>query len=96
MSAPSPVAVEARDGLTIWLEYDNGESGIVDFSDLAGRGLCAAWEDRAVFEGVRVTPYGSIQWSDDLEMCGDALYLKMTGKTVEEVMPGFARLTTSA
>ena len=34
---------------------------------------------------------GSIAWSDEVELCEDALYLRLTGKSVEEVMPA-ARL----
>lgn len=82
-------AMEAapRAGYRIWLRYSDGVSGEVDLSDLAGRGVFAAWSDREFFERVHVSRYGSIAWNDEVELCEDALYLRLTGKSVEEVMP---------
>ena len=31
------------------------------------------------------SPTGAVTWGDDLDMCSDALYMELTGKTVEEV-----------
>ena len=85
------VEVAPRAGYRIWLRYSDGVSGEVDLSDLAGRGIFRGWLDRSFFEKVHVSPYGSIAWSDEVELCEDALYLRLTGKSVEEVMPA-ARL----
>ncbi len=85
------VEVAPRAGYRIWLRYSDGVSGEVDLSDLAGRGVFGAWLDRSFFEKVHVSPYGSIAWSEEVELCEDALYLRLTGKSVEEVMPA-ARL----
>ena len=85
------VDVAPRDGYRIWLRYSDGASGEVDLSDMAGRGVFRVWLDRSFFEKVHVSPYGSIAWSDEVELCEDALYLRPTGKSVEEVMPA-ARL----
>ena len=68
--------------------HDDGACGEVDLSDLAGRGVFAAWNDRAFFEAVRITPYRAIAWGNDIDICADALYMRLTGKTVEELMPG--------
>ena len=83
-----PTNVEARDGYRLWLRYSDGASGEVDLSHLAGQGVFAAWNEPGRFEEVYVAPHGAIAWSDDLEICPDALYLKLTGKAVEEFMPG--------
>ncbi len=40
------------------------------------------------FEKVHVTEHRSIAWDDQIELCPDALYLQLTGMTVEELMPG--------
>ena len=45
------------------------------------------WTDRTVFEGVRVDPSGAIAWSEDIDLCPDALYLRLTGKPVDELFP---------
>jgi hypothetical protein len=82
-------AVEARPlpGYRIWLRYDDGVEGEVDLSYLAGRGVFKAWNDRIVFDGVHVDKSGAIAWNEDIDLCPDALYLRLTGKTVEELFP---------
>ena len=50
-----------------------------------------AWNNRARFEEVHLTRSGAIAWGGDLELCPDAMYLQLTGKSVAEVMPA-ARL----
>ena len=80
-----PMEVEARDGYRIWLRYSDGAAGEVDLSYLAGRGVFAAWDGRACFEAVRVTADGGIAWEEDIELCPDALYMRLTGKPNREV-----------
>ena len=50
----------------------------VDLSDLAGRGVFVAWEDPAVFSQVKLGSHGAIEWPGDLDLCPDALYLRLT------------------
>ena len=54
----------------------------------AGRGAFEAWTDRSQFEAVHIAPHGAISWDEDLELCADDLYVRLTGKSVEDVMPG--------
>ena len=53
----------------------------------AGRGVFEAWQERRVFEAVRTGGQGSVEWPDGLDLCGDALYLRSTGKSVGDVCP---------
>lgn len=92
----TPTAVEAREGFRVWLRYEDGAEGEVDLARLAGRGVFAAWDDRAFFEAVRVTPHRAVAWGDDIELCADALYIELTGKPVEDVLPGIRALAPSA
>ena len=87
MDQVRPTAVEVREGYRIWLRYSDGSAGEVDLSYLAGDGMFEAWNDRACFEAVRITEYDAIAWGEDLELCPDALYMQLTGKSLEEVMP---------
>ncbi len=80
-----PIEVLPLDGYRVWLRYADGVAGEVDLSDLAGRGVFQAWESRACFEAVRVAADGGIAWGDEIELCPDALYLRLTGKSVEEI-----------
>ena len=82
-----PTAVEAREGYRIWLSFSDGAEGEVDLSHLAGNGVFLVWNDRACFESVHLTSYGAIAWTRDAELCADALYMQMTGSSVEELMP---------
>ena len=60
--------------------FDDGETGVVDLSHLAGRGVFEAWNMPDVFESVRVTEFGAVEWPGELDLCPDSLYLKMTGR----------------
>ncbi len=93
-----PVEAAAREGYRLLLRYDDGVCGEVDLSHLVGRGVFAAWNDPSFFQSARLTPHGSVAWGDDeeIELCTDALYLQLTGKTVEEAMPSARRLTVNA
>ena len=93
---PRPIAVEPRDGFRIWLSYDDGSEGEIDLSDLCGKGVFTAWEDRSFFEGVHISEFGSISWENDIDLCEYALYMQLTGKSIEEVMPKAAALLRNA
>jgi hypothetical protein len=82
------VEVRPSDGYRIWLRFSDGAEGEVDLSDLAGRGVFAAWAEPNVFKAVRVEEGGGIEWPGEIDMCPDALYLRLTGKAVDEVFPG--------
>ena len=84
---PRPVEVQARPNHRIWLRYDDGAEGVVDLADLAGRGVFKAWDDLAFFDAVRIAPYGAIAWGEEIDLCPDALYLRLTGKREGEVFP---------
>ena len=82
-----PTEVEPRDGYCIWLRYQDGTMGEIDMSHLAGRGVFKLWDERACFEMVRISSAGAVAWGEDVELCPDALYMQLTGKSVEDVMP---------
>ena len=63
----------------IWLRYQDGTEGEVDLSHLAGKG---------VFARAKLGPHGQIEWPGDIDLCPDALYLKLTGKWPEDVFTG--------
>ena len=85
-----PIEVRPLGLYRIWLRYEDGAEGEVNLSDLAGRGVFVAWEDPAVFLQVKLGSHGVIEWPGDLDLCPDALYLRLTGKRPEEVFSGSA------
>ena len=81
------VRVEVLDAFRLGLTFDDGTGGTVDLSDLAGKGVFAFWNNRAAFAQVQIGSSGELVWGDKVDLCPDALYLKMTGKKPEDVFP---------
>lgn len=79
--------VEVLQGYRLSLTFDDGVSGTVDLSHLAGKGVFALWLDRKQFEKVRIGSLGELIWGDDLDLCPDSLYLQATGKKPEDIFP---------
>jgi hypothetical protein len=71
------VNVDVLDGFRLGLAFDDGVQGNVDLSHLAGRGVFRIWDDRSVFESVQIGSSGELVWSDQADLCADALYLKV-------------------
>ena len=69
------------------VRFEDGTSGMADLSDLVGRGVMSALSERQVFDQARVTPQGAVEWPGDIDICGDTLYLRVTGKNPEDVYP---------
>ena len=82
-----PTVVEPRESYKIWLSFSDGSAGEVDLSHLAGGGVFESWDDRAFFASVRITEYDAIAWGEELELCPDALYMQLTGKSLWEHEP---------
>ena len=91
-----PVAVEPREGYRIWLRYADGVEGEVDLSHLVGKGVFAAWRDRAFFERVRIGAGRTIAWNEEIDLCPDALYLRLTEKRPEDLFPALKEQTAHA
>lgn len=90
------VDVKALSGYRIWVRFDDGVAGEVDLSHLAGRGVFSLWQDDAAFQRVHLGPSGEIAWNDEVDLCPDSLYLKLTGKVPEEIFPNLARMEVGA
>jgi hypothetical protein len=82
-----PTLVRSLPNYRLYLEFSDGAKGEVDLSDLRGKGVFEAWNDYGFFQRVHIGPHREIRWNDDIELCADSLYLKLTGKTPEELFP---------
>jgi len=91
-----PLEVKARAKYRIWIRYDDGSSGEVDLSDLAGQGVFKAWEDPKLFASVHLGSHGAIEWTDDIDLCPDSVYMRLTKKTPEQVFPGLKKVDVHA
>ena len=82
--------VSALDGFRIWVRLNNGVTGELDLTAIAKSPWFQRWQDRSLFENVRVTAGGrNIVWGDDPEesdmiFCIIWLYVELTGQPWEE------------
>ena len=83
--------VEVLERYRLALTFDDGTTGTADLSGLVGKGVFACWSDYGVFSNVRIGSSGELAWGETLDLCPDALYLKVTGKKPEEVFPALRR-----
>ncbi len=89
------VEVRPLNRYRIWVRFSDGTQGQVDLGDLAGRGAFSAWADRGVFTAVRVDKTGGIEWPGEIDMCPDALSLRLMGKA-EDGLPGLKAKPSSS
>jgi hypothetical protein len=83
--------VKVLPGYRLELEFDDGVSGIVDLSEAVGKGVFALWCDPLAFEQVRIGSSGELTWGEKVDLCPDALYLKITGKEPEDLFPALRK-----
>lgn len=87
-----PIDVQPRCDYRLWIRFSDGSEGEIDLSARAGRGVFRIWNEPGVFESAAISPHRTIRWSDDAELCADAVYLEITGRNPEEIMPGLRSL----
>jgi len=88
--------VKAAQSYRLELTFDDGVSGVVDLSDLAGKGVFSLWLDPSAFAQVRIGSSGELVWGDEIDLCPDAMYLRVTGKKPGDVFPGLRQETARA
>jgi hypothetical protein len=82
-----PTIVKALPNYRLYLEFSDGAKGQVDLSDLVGKPVFKPWSDPHFFQKVHIGDHREIKWNDEIELCADSVYLKLTGKTPEELFP---------
>lgn len=90
------VEAKALPEYRLHLRYADGTEGDVDVSRLVGRGVFKAWKDPGVFESVRIGDAGDLMWGDDIDLCADKLYLKLTNQEPEDIFPGLGKPASHA
>ena len=79
-----PTEVKPLADYRIWLRFSDGVEGEIDLLHLAHAEPFQAWQDRAFFESVRLTPWGGIAWSNGIDVDEDWIYKEFTGRTIDE------------
>jgi len=78
------------------LTFDNGMTATADLSDLVGKGVFASGRDSGFFETVQIGSSGELVWGNQLDLCPDSLYLKVTGQKPEDIFPALRPETAHA
>jgi hypothetical protein len=61
------------------ITFDDGVTGIINFSDLVNQGIFTALKDKELFSKIYTSGY-SISWSDQLEIDIAEVYSEISGK----------------
>lgn len=69
------------------LKFEDGVSGVVDLSHLAGKGVFESWKEYENFQNVTVVNGRWLSWPDEIDLDADSLYLRLTGKKPEDLFP---------
>lgn len=87
----TPTRVEAKPDFHIYLEFSDGTKGDVDLSDLADSAVFEKWRSPEFFRTVHLGDHREIRWNEEIELCADSLYLKLTGKSPTQLFPKLRR-----
>jgi len=72
------IHVESRKDYCLFVRFADGQSGEVDVSHLAGKGVFKAWKKPGFFQKVYVDPeMRTVCWPGELDLAPDALYEKV-------------------
>jgi hypothetical protein len=70
------VKIEPKADHKLWIEYEDGESGVVSFCHVIELGgVFATLGQPSVFDQARIGDNGRfIEWPDNVDFCADALW----------------------
>ena len=91
-----PIEVKALKNYCIHIKFSDGVEGDVDVSDFVGKGVFKLWDDYEKFRHVHIGSSGEIAWNDQVDMDSDNMYLKITGKKIEDIFPKLRKETEHA
>jgi len=87
--------VNPLENFCLYVKFSDGHKGEVDLSEFAGKGVFALWNDYSKFEAVRIGSGWELVWNKDVDLDGIGIYLRLTGKKPEEIMPRLRELTNA-
>jgi len=88
--------VEPLAGYQLRLTYADGVAGVVNLSHWVGKGVFRLWNDPQAFTRVTLGSGGEVHWSDEVQLCADALYLELTGKSADELFSKLGKTPVNA
>ena len=81
------IEVKPLENYKIWIKFSDGVSGVVDLSNLEGRGVFKLWKNKKFFNSVKINPLtNTVSWGEEIDLCPDTLYAKIVGKKPLEIL----------
>lgn len=78
-------------GYKIKVKFIDNVEGIVDLSDIKGKGVFSVWNDEKVFNDVFIDKESNtVAWPGGIDLCPDVLYAEVTGKSVDSILKSCA------
>lgn len=79
-------SVKYISGFTLHVKFLDGVEGDVELSDLVSKGIFKVLQNQELFAKAYNTGY-SIAWSEQLEIDSDKIYMEISGKSIDELLP---------
>jgi hypothetical protein len=74
------VALNVLENYRIWVRFDDGTAGEIDFSGKAHTGVYARWRDYNYFRQARIDSEGQLTWDDQLDFSAESLWRRITSR----------------
>jgi len=87
MYIPKILEAHPLDNYKIRLRFSDHSAGTVDLSHLTGKGVFTSWNKYENFKNITIENGRRLVWPDEIDIDADSLYLRLTGKTSEELFP---------
>lgn len=78
--------VKALEDYKLYLKYEDGFEGILDLSDLVGKGVFEKFNDLMYFKNVKVGDFGEPNWNDELDIDPTSAYIDIKGISYEQYL----------
>lgn len=79
-------ALKILDNYRVWLCFNDGVEGEVDFSQKPRTGVYSSWNSHENFRAARIGDCGELMWDSQLDFCPDSLWLLVTGQKPEALL----------
>jgi len=80
------IALKVLDSYRVWLRFNDGVEGEVDFSQKPRTGVYSVWNNYEYFRQARIGDCGELVWDDQLDFCPDSLWLQVSGQKPEVLL----------
>jgi len=81
------VAAKPLANCRVWIKFNDGAEGTVDWSDLAGKGVFEKFNEPPFFNLVFVDREShTVAWPGGIDLCPDSLYAEITGQDLDSIL----------